>query len=78
MDFFSLFPAPFSCYSSQSRKDWGKGEEHVTGQGKGRPESSARVEHAETASQATRFLHVPGLLALSKPMKVSGTLFSHF
>lgn len=49
-----------------------------TGQGKGRPESSATVEHAETASQATRFLHVPGLLALSKPTKVSGTLFSHF
>ena len=46
--------------------------------GKGRPESSAIVEHDETGSQATRFLHVPGLLALSKPKKVSGTLFSHF
>lgn len=47
-------------------------------QGKGRPESSAIVEHGETGSQATRLRHVPGLLALSKPMKVSGTLLSHF
>lgn len=49
-----------------------------TGQGKGRHQSSATVEHGETGGQATRFLHVPGLLASSKPTKASGTLFSHF
>lgn len=36
------------------------------------------VEHGETGSQATRLLHVPGLLAISKSIEVSGTPFSRF
>lgn len=45
--------------------------------GEGGPGSPDTVEHVETVSQATRLFHMPGLLSLSKPMKVSGTPFLH-
>lgn len=43
----------------------------------GELESPATVEQSETGSQAAWLLHIPDLLALKKPMKVSGTPISH-